>query len=148
MCSWRGVVRTLVVFAAIFLRVAPSLAQRSAEAPAAPREIPVLAPPLPSLPAGSRVGRIDVVVEGELWQERVQLTRVKVGDPFTAEVARRALRELSDMGRFASASAEVVREGSLLVLRLRVAPRRMVANIRLEGSALARDELLTKAEVS
>src|SRR5688572_8471632 len=123
MCSWRAVV-TLVSFVATLLQVAPSLAQRSAEAPPALREVPVLAPPLPALPAGSRVGRIDVVVEGELWQERVLLTRVKVGDPFTAEVARRALRELSDMGRFASASAEVAREGTLLVLRLRVAPRR------------------------
>ncbi|HEY6727792.1 MAG TPA: POTRA domain-containing protein, partial [Polyangiaceae bacterium] len=158
MCSWRGV-RTLVVCVALLLLSAPSLAQRSAEPANAPdesaasnervtpREIPSLGPPLPALPPGSRVGRIEVVVEGELWQEQVALTRVRVGDPFTAEVARRALRELGDMGRFASAVAEVVHAGSLLVLRLRVVPRRTVASVRLEGSALGREELLTQAEV-
>lgn len=151
MCSWRGV-GTLVVCVALLLLSLPGWAQGpvdpagSAEA-AAPREVPVLRPALPPLPPGSRVGRIEVVVEGELWQEQVTLTRVRVGDPFTPEVARRALRELNDLGRFASAAAEVVHEGSLLVLRLRVVPRRTVANVRLEGSALARDELLTQAEV-
>lgn len=146
MCSWRGVM-TLVACVAFLLQSSPGLAQGSAE-PTAPREIPTLGPALPPLPPGSRVGRVDVVVEGELWQEQVTLTRVRVGDPFTAEVARRALRELGDMGRFASIAAEVVHDGSLLVLRLRVTPRRTVASVRLEGSALGRDELLSQAEVA
>lgn len=156
MCSWRGVM-TLVVCVALLLP-APGLAQRSGEpAPndsAQPneavvsREIPSLGPALPPLPPGSRVGRIDVVIEGELWHEQLALTRVHVGDPFTPEVARRALRELADMGRFASMTAEVEREGSLLVLRLTVVPRRTIASVRLEGSALGREELLAQAEVA
>src|SRR6187402_1912621 len=146
MCSWRGVM-TLVVCVVFLLQSRAGLAQGSAE-PEGPREIPSLGPALPPLPVGSRVGRVEVVVEGDLWQEQVTLTRVRVGDPFTAEVARRALRELGDMGRFASIAAEVVHEGAMLVLRLRVTPRRTVANVRLEGSALGRDELLSQAEVA
>ncbi|HEU5072691.1 MAG TPA: hypothetical protein VFU02_00925, partial [Polyangiaceae bacterium] len=145
MFSRRGVM-TWLVFAAFLLMTAPGLAQRSAESSEL-REIPMLEPGLPPLPPGSRVGRVEVVVEGDLWQEQVALARVRAGDPFTPEVARRALRELGDMGRFASASAELVRDGPTLVLRLRVVPRRTVASVRLEGSALGREELLSQAEV-
>ena len=145
MQCWRGTWALSFGLALIFAS-SDALAQRSEEVGPKAGEVPVLRPP-PSLPASGRIGRIDVVVEGGLWRQPVQLSRVRPGDPFTAEVARRALRELTATGRFASAKAELVQQDGLLVLRLRVVPRRLVAAVRLEGSRFAREETLSFAEV-
>ncbi len=144
MHCWRGTWASLAL--ALLFVSGHLLAQRSEEARPRSGEVPVLNPPA-SLPSGGRIGRIDVVVEGGLWRKPVALTRVRPGDPFTAEVARRALRELTATGRFASVKAELVKQGELLVLRLRVVPRRLIAAVRLEGSRFGREETLSAAEV-
>ncbi len=145
MRSWRGKL-ALAVQVASLLAPRLGLAQRSEEAGAS-REVPRLSVAPPEPPAGARIGRIDVVFDGGLWRTPVRLARVRVGDPFTPEVARRAMRELLDSGQFASAKAVVVREGALWVLKLSVAPRRLVAGVRLEGSGLNREDTLAAAEV-
>ncbi len=97
--------------------------------------------------AGRTLVRIEVVTEGGRWQEAVALQRVRLGEALSSEVARRAMRELSDTGRYATVSASAVPEGNGVVLRLKALPRRIIATIRLQGSALDRDETLRTAQV-
>src|SRR5262245_58110430 len=67
-------------------------------------------PDLSSL-VGRRLTRIEIVNLGGRWGERVTLTRTRVGDSLTPELARRAMRELTDSGRFAAVRAEVQADG-------------------------------------
>jgi outer membrane protein insertion porin family len=103
--------------------------------------------PNPDLSAlvGRRLTRIDIVNLGGIWAEQVTLTRTRVGDSLTPELARRALRELTDSGRFASVRAEVQADGAGAALRLFVLPRRIIASIRLNGGAIDSEETLRAA---
>lgn len=85
---------------------------------------------------GRPLDAIQVETSGSLWAERLGVTRVRPGDAFSPEVARRALRELSETGRFADLRAELLDEEGRLTLVIWVRPRRLVAQVRLEGSAL------------
>ncbi|MFZ5891006.1 MAG: POTRA domain-containing protein [Myxococcota bacterium] len=93
---------------------------------------------------GRNLARIDVVYDPPVWAAPVSLGSVRVGQTFTPEVARRALDELADSGRFSELRAEVEPLGDGVLLRLRVVARRTLANVRLSGVSDA-DELLRTA---
>lgn len=116
-----------------------------ADAPAASSgSLPELGPP-PSLSgvAGRRVSRIEVVTRGGRWQRPVALRRARVGDVLTGELARRALSELADTGRYADVRAEAEPDGpDAAVLRLSVLPRRIVTQVRIIGAPLPEDDVL------
>ncbi len=96
---------------------------------------------------GQRIVRIDVVSLGQLWKGISEVRRVRLGEPYSGEVARRAMRELLDTGLFASATAEAKLESQGVWLTIRVEPRRIVREILLLGSPIADDSLLDAAHL-
>ena len=114
------------------------------------QDIPTLrpSPELGGL-AGRRVSRIEVVVaDAGPWQEPpTQVRRARAGEVLSLELARRAMRELTDSGRYARVWAEADVDGEGAVLRLIVVPRRLIANIKLVGGALGADDTLRAAGV-
>lgn len=111
----------------------PSLVQRQYPAPGARL-------------VGRNVKRIEVVFDQPLWSSPVTLSRVRAGQTFSPEVARRALDELGDTGRFGELSAEVEPLGDGVLLRLRVLARRVVAALRVSGVGEI-DELLRASNI-
>ena len=95
---------------------------------------------------GRNLSQIDVVFEPPLWGEPTLLSSVRVGQTFTPEVARRALSELGDTGRFGELQAEVEPLGEGVRLRLRVVARRVLTAVRVSGSNEA-EELLRSAGI-
>jgi len=93
---------------------------------------------------GRNLSRIDIVYDPPLWTAPVSLSGVRVGQTFTPEVARRALDELGDSGRFGDLRAEVEPLGDGVLLRLRVVARRTLTSLRLSGVSDA-DDLLRSA---
>ncbi len=89
--------------------------------------------------------RVEVVVEGGRFGQPTNVTRVRAGQAFSAEAARRALQELADSGRFADVKLEVEEAGAGVILRLRALPRRVVVRLELSGSPIPDDELLRAA---
>jgi outer membrane protein assembly factor BamA len=128
----RSICVALASLAALaWLLLAPAAqAQPLAPLPNAPD--PNAVPDATSL-SGRNIARIDVVFERPLWAGKVTLTRVRVGQLFTPEVARRALDELADSGRFGELRAEVEPLGRGVLLRLRVVARRLIAGVRVNG---------------
>jgi len=115
---------------------------------AAPSGLPEIAPP-PSLGPvlGRPIARMEVVSVGARWDERPKLRFVRVGDALTPELARRAMLELTDTGRFANVSAEVSQQSDGVLLLLRVVPRRLIASARILGGVLDTDETLRAARI-
>ncbi len=93
---------------------------------------------------GRRLVKIEVLPLGERWRESFLLNRVRPGQIFSAELARVAMQELLDSGRYADVRAEVEpsASGDGVVLRLRALPRRIVASIALSGSPIDTEELI------
>jgi len=85
---------------------------------------------------GKPVRRVEVVSATQRWATKVEVSRVRAGEPFTFETARRAMRELLESGRFARATVEAFAEGEGVVLRVHVLPRRIIATIQLSGASL------------
>jgi outer membrane protein insertion porin family len=96
---------------------------------------------------GRPVYRIDVVSRGERWKGIAPVRRVQLGEPYSSEVARRAMRELLDTGYFANATAEVQPDTQGIRLVLYVEPRRIVRQVSLVGSPIAQDTLLEAARL-
>ena len=96
---------------------------------------------------GKPITRIDVVSTGIRWKGISGVQRVRLGEPYSGEVARRAMRELLDTGLYASASAAVEPDGQGVRLTLTVEPRRIVREILLLGSPIATDSLLEAAHL-
>ena len=96
---------------------------------------------------GRPVYRIDVVSRGERWKGIAPVHRVQLGEPYSGEVARRAMRELLDTGYFANATAEVQPDTQGIRLILYVEPRRVVRQVSLVGSPIAQDTLLEAARL-
>ena len=97
---------------------------------------------------GKPVYRLDVVSRGTRWTDTVPIRRVELGEPYTGEVARRAMRELLDTGRFSTASAEVrLADAQGVWLIIYVEPRRIVKQVRLQGSPLATDALQDATQI-
>lgn len=90
--------------------------------------------------SGRTVSRIDVVAVGGKWGRDVTLRRARVGDVLSPALARRAMQELADSGRYAEIRAEVAADGAGAALRLIVVPRRIVASVRIVGGPLPDDE--------
>jgi len=79
---------------------------------------------------------------GGLWPERVEIRSVRSGDKVSAELVRRALRELADTGRYADLRAELIERDGRVILAIWVKPRRLIAQVRLEGSRLPEGEAI------
>ncbi len=92
--------------------------------------------------------RVEVVQTGRRWRSRATVRSVRLGEPMTAAVARRAGRELLDTGGFARLTMEVYREGRGVVLRLRCVPSRLVAARRLSGSPVDEADIWREAGVA
>lgn len=126
-----------------------------ASAPLARAESPESSPTLPSLGsppalgalAGRRVTRVEVITVGERWSAPVTLTRARAGDVLGLELVHRAMRELTDSGRYASVSASAEAEADGVALRFEVLPRRIIASVRLSGAELDADDTLRAAAV-
>jgi outer membrane protein insertion porin family len=127
--------------------VRPAHAQAAPSASGA-QAVPRLRPPpaLGSL-AGRPIARIEVVPLGKRWAQTAQLERVRVGDPLSLEVARRAMRELLDSGRYASARAQAIPDGPGVILRIFVLARRLIATVKVIGGSLDEEDTLRAAEV-
>jgi outer membrane protein insertion porin family len=102
--------------------------------------------------AGSRIARVGVVLEGNVWDdvEAPLVHQVVPGELFSPEAARRALSELLGTGRFARGRATGAVEGGGVALILRVAPRKIIGRLEvdLHGARVARDELLRDANLA
>ena len=139
--STARVLRLAALVVALLVSLAsPALAED------APSRVPDLAP-APELAEliGKPIGAIDVVVEGTGAPLPVTLQQVKVGQVFSAEVARLAIQELLDSGRYADVHATVEATGPSVRLRLSAQPRYVIARVEVSGSPLSVEELL-KAE--
>ncbi len=118
------------------------------EEPALGSTIPELGDLLDSSLDGKPIRRVEVVVVGTRWITRPVVTRVRMGEPLSAEAGRRAARELLDTGAFARASVEAVGEGDGALLRVHVLPRRLIAAIQISGATLDRADTLEAAAIS
>ncbi len=98
--------------------------------------------------AGKPIVTIEVHAEGGRWPKVQPIASVELGEPLSAEAARRAIRELLATGYFARASAEAAsaREGA--ALRLFVLPRRLVAAVQISGGALEREGTIEAARIA
>jgi outer membrane protein insertion porin family len=110
--------------------------------------VPELRPaPLLGELAGRPIRRIEIVVTGDRWSGPARVTRVRVGEPLGIEAARRAMRELTDTGRYASVDAVALPDGDGAALRITAVPRRIVASARVVGGTLDAEETLRAAGV-
>jgi outer membrane protein insertion porin family len=102
--------------------------------------------PAPDLSAltGHPLTRVEVVVTGSRWLGKRPNVRAEVGQVLSPELVRRSLDELLESGKYADARAEVEADGDGVVLRFRVTPRRVVADVRVTGGVLP-DDLLLRA---
>ncbi len=98
--------------------------------------------------AGKPIVRVEAVTVGGMWPSQERVTSVKVGEAWSGEAARRAVREMLDTGRFARAGAEVYAEGAGVVLRLALLPRRVIASLSIAGGILPRPDTLEAAALS
>lgn len=91
---------------------------------------------------GRKLDDVQVRMLGALWPEEVQLTTVRVGETIAPDVGRRALRELAASGRFADLRAELIDDEGKTRLVVEARPRRLIAQVRLEGSGLVEGEAI------
>jgi outer membrane protein assembly factor BamA len=110
---------------------------------AAQARAPALRPaPDTSALLGRPLSRVEVLVAGARWRGAGPSVRAEVGQLLSPELVRRSLDELLETGKFADARAEVEADGSGVLLRFRVTPRRVIADVRVSGGVLAEDVLL------
>ncbi len=150
-CASRRCLGLLVGLVAMLLLTGRAVAQQPGEEQAtgaAAGAIPKLSPP-PKLGdlAGKPIVRLEVVTAGGRWARKVKLERVRIGEPLSIEAARRAMRELTDTGRYATARAEALPEGDGVLLRITVLPRRIIESVKLLGGVLDEQDTLRAAEV-
>jgi outer membrane protein insertion porin family len=97
---------------------------------------------------GRPITSIELVVRDARWQRAESLRRVRVGELFAPELARRAVKELLETGRYADAQAMAEAEPTGGVrLRLLLVPRRIVEQVQLLGVTFARADVLRAAGV-
>jgi len=132
--DWLRPLIAMLIALALSVSASWAFAQDQAQGPAALDEL-----------VGRPLSRIEIVSMTPRWSENVALRRVLPGQIFSRELARLAMQELLDSGRFADARAEVEAEASGVLLRLHVLPRRIVATVGVAGSPIENDELLEAA---
>jgi len=82
---------------------------------------------------GKPIKAVSVESVGTKWTDTYQPRSVEVGSKLTASLARRALREVLDTGRFAQAYADARPFEDGAILRVVVLPRRIIAAVTLLG---------------
>jgi outer membrane protein assembly factor BamA len=120
--------------------------------PKAPPSVPALAPaPDPSEHTGRVIVRVDASLDDAALGDVAlpPIRTVRVGEPFTPAVGRRALDEALATGRFADGRVSVTREGPGVHLIVHLVPRKLVhaAELDLHGVDLPGDEILREAEI-
>jgi outer membrane protein insertion porin family len=156
MVSFRSALIALGVAATLLAapRIARADGSPGERAMAAPEEpsiggaVPELTEPPDLALVGKPIRRVEVVVTGGRWTTPPPISSVRVGEPLSLEVARRAMREVLAGGHIARANVETFAEGDGAVLRVHVLPRRQVARIQISGGALDTAATLDAAEVS
>lgn len=86
--------------------------------------------------AGKPILGFSVETTGRRWRERPTLRAVALGTPLTADVARRALREVLDTGRFAQGYVDARPHQDGVILRVVVVPKRLVAQLTVDASSV------------
>lgn len=86
---------------------------------------------------GRPIVGVSVETTGRRWRERPTLRSVERGAPLTPELARQALRELLDTGRFAQGYVDARPHTEGVVLRVVGVPRRILAQLTVEGTGAA-----------
>ena len=110
--------------------------------------IPELTPaPELSRLANRRLTRLDLSHKGKLWESAFQFKRVRLGEVYTSGLARRAMRELLDSGKFADVSARAEPDGAGVRLVLTVLPRRLIATLKLSGNPADDEETLRASQL-
>ncbi len=109
--------------------------------------IPTLRPLANPSVMGRPLTAVKFVTLGGRWEAPLALQRVVVGEATSGELARRAMRELLDTGRFASVRAKLEPDGAGAKLVLEVLPRRLIASLKIQGSSLDGDSVLAAAGV-
>ncbi|MBP9111546.1 MAG: BamA/TamA family outer membrane protein [Polyangiaceae bacterium] len=96
--------------------------------------------------------KTEAVLKGEAWGNVTlpPILSVTPGEPFSPEIARRAIRELLATTRFARADVEVERKDAGVLLRVRVVARRVIESVRIDAgdAAFDQDELLRVGRLS
>lgn len=91
---------------------------------------------------GRPLRRVEVRALGTRWREAPPaITSVRADEPLSGEVARRAMTELLDTGRWASADATAEPAGDGAVLVITVVPRRVITALRIAPGALDEGEV-------
>ena len=125
-----------------------------------PEPLPPQRPSLPTLEKGAdlsavlgaRIAKVDVILEGERWGQKVlpTPTAVKAGDLLSMTAVRSAIHEIVRTGRFAraSASAEATPAGVRLIFR--IVARKIIDTLTIDlgGADLDRDELIREADLA
>jgi outer membrane protein assembly factor BamA len=111
--------------------------------------IPQLSAP-PSLNglSGRPITRVEVVTLGGRWATPLRVASVRVGEALSIEAGRRAMREMLATGNFARAMVDAFPDGDGAALRVSVLPRRIIATIQMNGSALDPTRSLEAAGVT
>jgi len=114
---------------------------------------PAVPPPAPDLSAfeGKPIRAADVVLEARTWDDIAPPTirSVRLGEPFTPDLARAALTEAVRTGAVGDARVEVTAEGDGVRIRVRAVPRRIIDGLRVElhKVPLDREEILHEAQL-
>jgi outer membrane protein insertion porin family len=94
---------------------------------------------------GRPITRAESVLDDQTWDDisAPVLHKVKVGEPFTAAVARRALAEGLRSGLFGRGRVSVVADGAGVRLLVHLVPRKVVKTLRLDfhGARVDREEV-------
>ncbi len=116
-----------------------------------PAIVPKPAPDLTPF-AGLPIVRARVVIDGESWEDVLipVVKSVRVGEPLTAEIARRAMDEVLATGAFARGEASVRREAGGVVLFIAVTPRKLIQTMALDlhGAKLEKDDVLREMDLA
>lgn len=123
-------------------------AMAAPEEPVTGSAAPELGDPPDRALLGKPIRRVEVVGAGTLWPAATTITSVRLGEPLSLEVARRAMREALGGGQVARANVEAFAEGDGVVIRVHVLPRRLIARIQITGGVLDVTATLEAAEVS
>ncbi len=86
--------------------------------------------------SGKPIVGVSIETTGRRWRDRPTLSRVKLGTPLQPDVARRALAELLDSGKFAQAYVDARPHENGVILRIVATPRRLIAQLRMDAPSV------------
>jgi len=103
---------------------------------------------------GRPIRAVSIERIGKMWGGKAatakppKLASVRIGQPLTGAMARQALRQLLETGRFAQASVDARPYQDGVILRFVVIPRRIVATLKLTGGTLDQELTYDRAGLS